>query len=63
MDNKITGVLGVGLFLAFIGGLAQSIGKLPFIIIVILVGGMALYDLYENIRSKGKPGQGKSDQS
>ncbi len=58
MDNKITGILGVGLFLAFIGGLAESIGKLPFVIIVMIVGAMALYDLYESTRSKGKSDQG-----
>jgi len=50
MDNIITGILGVGLFIAFVGGLAQSIGALPFILIVVGVAAMALYDLYENIR-------------
>jgi len=54
MDNIITGILGVGLFLAFIGGLAESIGKVPFIIIVVFVGSMALYDLYENIQESRK---------
>jgi len=51
MDNIITGIIGVGIFLAFIGGLAQSIGKAPFVIIVIMISAMALYDLYENIRN------------
>jgi len=49
MDNIITGVFGVGLFMAFIIGLSESIGALPFVLIVVAVSAMALYDLYENI--------------
>jgi len=51
MDNIITGVLSVGLFMAFVIGLANSIGALPFVLIVVIVSGMALYDLYENINT------------
>jgi len=51
MDNIITGVLGVGLFMAFVIGLANSIGALPFVLIVVIVSAMALYDLYENINA------------
>ena len=54
MDNIITGVIGMGIFVAFVGGLAQSIGKLPFILIVVVICAMALYDLYENIRADVK---------
>lgn len=54
MDNIITGIFGIGLFVAFVGGLAQSIGAMPFIIIVVGIGAMAVYDLYENIRDAGK---------
>jgi len=54
MDNIITGILGMGLFVAFIGGLAETIGKAPFIVIVVGVAAMALYDLYENIRDARK---------
>lgn len=54
MDNIITGIIGIGLFLAFIGGLAETIGAIPFILIVLFVGGMAAYDLYENIRDDRK---------
>lgn len=50
MDNFITGVFGVGLFVAFIGGLAQSIGAAPFIIIVVAITAMAAYDFFENVR-------------
>lgn len=55
MDNIIAGVFGVGILLAFIGGLAQSIGALPFFIIVTVVGAMAVYDFYEDVRDKRNP--------
>ena len=54
MDSIITGVIGVGIFLLFIGGLAESIGQLPFTIIVILVAAMGVYGLYEDIREDQK---------
>ena len=54
MDNIITGVIGIGLFLLFIGGLAQSIGALPFVLIVICIAAMAIYALYEDIQSSKK---------
>lgn len=50
MDGIITGVIGVGLFLLFVGGLAESIGTLPFTIIVVIICAAALYGLYEDIR-------------
>lgn len=50
MDNIITGLIGVGIFLLFVGGLGQTIGELPFILIVIFVSGLAIYGLYEDIR-------------
>lgn len=50
MTNNITGIFGMAIFLAFIGGLAESIATPPFLIIVLIVAAMALYDLYENIR-------------
>ncbi|MDH5187784.1 MAG: hypothetical protein OEW37_02365 [Rhodospirillaceae bacterium] len=50
--NTITGLIGVAMFLAFIGGLAQSIGALPFIIIVIAISTMAIYDYYESVKSE-----------
>ncbi|MBL4613471.1 MAG: hypothetical protein JKY27_01155 [Magnetovibrio sp.] len=55
MDNIITGVIGIAIFLAFIGGLAQTIGETPFVIIVLIVGSMAAYDVYENIRDNRNP--------
>ncbi len=50
MDNLISGVLAVALFLAFTLGLAQSIGKLPFAIIVAIVCVMVLVDLWQSAR-------------
>ena len=48
MDNIITGAISVALFLAFTGGLAESIGELPFILIVLAVGIMLCIDFYES---------------
>jgi hypothetical protein len=50
MDSIITGIIGTAIFLLFVGGLAESIGELPFTIIVIIISGAALYGLYEDIR-------------
>ena len=52
MDNVITGVIGVTLFLAFVFGLAQSIGALPFFIIVAGVAVLAVLDLWQSIREQ-----------
>ena len=50
MDNIITGAFAVIIFLLFAGGLAQSIGAPPFIIIVVSVGLMLLVDFYQSAR-------------
>lgn len=50
MDNMITGILSVGLFISFVAGLAESIGAVPFIIIVALVSIMVLVDLVQSIK-------------
>lgn len=50
MDNIITGAISVVIFLLFVGGLAESIGALPFILIVAIVGIMLLIDFYESAR-------------
>ncbi|MCK5167292.1 MAG: hypothetical protein KAQ66_08225 [Rhodospirillaceae bacterium] len=52
--NTITGFIGIALFVAFIGGLAESIGALPFIIIVSIISAMAIYDFVESVRSERK---------
>ena len=50
MDNIITGVLSALLFIAFVAGLAASIGEMPFIIIVGIVSVMVLVDLTQSIK-------------
>lgn len=52
MDKLITGILGVGLLVLFAGGLAQSIGQLPFTLIVIFICALAIYGLYEELRGR-----------
>lgn len=51
MDNVITGAIAVAIFLAFTGGLAESIGAIPFILIVTIVGVMLLVDFYQSARN------------
>ena len=50
MDNLITGAIGVFIFLAFVLGLAESIGALPFAVIVITVGILLCIDFYQSAR-------------
>ena len=50
MDNLITGAISVLIFVAFVGGLAESIGEVPFILIVIIVSIMLLIDFYESAK-------------
>lgn len=50
MDNIITGAIAVAIFLAFAGGLAESIGAVPFILIVVIVSVMLLIDFYQSAR-------------
>ncbi|MDG1282118.1 MAG: hypothetical protein P8O10_12500 [Pseudorhodobacter sp.] len=55
------GAVGTGLLITFVGGLSKSIssgfagfwGGLPFMVIAILVCGMALYDFWDEcVRKK-----------
>jgi hypothetical protein len=50
MDNLITGLIAVGIFLAFVLGLAVSIGTIPFGIIVVIVSGMILVEFYQSAK-------------
>ena len=50
MDNIITGAIAVAIFLAFAGGLAESIGAVPFILIVVIVSVMLIVDFYQSAR-------------
>ena len=50
MDNIITGAIGVIIFMAFVLGLAQSIGELPFVVIVVAVCAMLCIDFFQSVR-------------
>jgi len=50
MDNLITGLVAVAVFLAFVLGLANSIGAIPFTIIVLIVSGMIVTDFYQSAK-------------
>ena len=50
MDNIITGAIGVIIFMAFVLGLAESIGALPFAVIVILVCALLCTDFFQSAR-------------
>ena len=50
MDNLISGLIAVTIFLAFVLGLAHSIGQLPFVLIVVIVSAMLCFDFYQSAR-------------
>ncbi len=50
MDNLITGFIAVGIFLAFVLGLAVSIGTIPLGIIVVVVSGLIVTDFYQSAK-------------
>ena len=50
MDNIITGAIAVAVFLAFALGLAESIGALPFVVIVVTVSALLCTDFYQSSR-------------
>ena len=50
MDNVITGAIAVVIFLAFVLGLADSIGKTPFVLIVVIVSVMIVTDYYQSAK-------------
>lgn len=68
MDNIITGAIGVLIFMAFVLGLAESIGVLPFAIIVVGVCTLLCIDYFQSVKegmerekrrdSGHKPGSG-----
>lgn len=50
MMGLITGIVGIAMLLAFLGTLAWWIKALPFIIIVVAVVLMLLYDFVQTLR-------------
>jgi hypothetical protein len=50
MDNIISGAIAVIVFMAFVLGLAESIGALPFVVIVVSVCAMLCTDFFQSVR-------------
>jgi len=50
MDNLITGLIALAVFLTFVLGLAESIGTIPFTVIVVAVSGMITMDYYQSAK-------------
>ena len=50
MDNLITGLIALAVFLTFVLGLADSIGAIPFTVIVVAVSGMIAMDYYQSAK-------------
>ena len=63
MDNIITGAIGVAMFLAFTLGLAESIGTVPFAIIVISVCTMLVIDFIQSAKEGLKEERQKKSSS
>lgn len=63
MDNLISSILGVGVFTAFVAGLADSIGATPFIIIVGIVLLMVFYDMREQVKQGFADEKARNDRS
>jgi len=51
MDNLITGLFALSVFLAFVIGLAMSISALPFSIIVGTVSLLLIIDFIQSLKS------------
>ena len=58
MDNLICGLVGLFIVAFFLGGLAVSIGSIPFGIITVSVLGMASYDFIESVRTNRRSSNG-----
>lgn len=50
MDNFITGAISVVVFVLFVGGLAESIGAIPFGIIVAVVSTLLIIDFVQSLK-------------
>lgn len=61
MDNMITGVLSAALFMAFVFGLANSIGAIPFMAIVACVSIMLVVDLVQSVKQGFSASNQKKD--
>ena len=52
LDNLVAGTIGMALIIAFLIGLAESIGAVPFWAITIGVLALCLFDYYESCIKK-----------
>ena len=59
MDNLITGAIAVAIFLAFVLGLAESIDKIPFMLIVVIVSALLCTDYYQSAKEGMKQEKNK----
>jgi hypothetical protein len=59
MDNIITGAISVGIFMAFVLGLAGSIQALPFVVIVVAVCAMLCTDYFHSAIEGWQPEKDK----
>ncbi len=50
MDNVIIGVLSIIVFTLFVGGLAESISAVPFMIIVAIVVLLLIVDFFQSAK-------------
>lgn len=51
MDNLISGLIASVIFIAFVAGPAESIGVVPFAIVVVIVIAMMLWDFVESAKA------------
>ena len=63
MDNIITGAIAVGIFMAFVLGLAGSISETPFVVIVVAVCLMILVDFLQSAKAGLKDEKNKKANS
>ena len=59
MDNLISGLIAAAIFIPFVGGLAVSIGAVPFAVIVVIVVAMFLFDYFQSARDGLRTGENK----
>jgi hypothetical protein len=48
----VSGIIGVGLLVAFIGPVATKLKEIPLIVVALIGVGLAIADLWQTIRSK-----------
>jgi F0F1-type ATP synthase assembly protein I len=54
MTLLISGIIGAVLMIAFLGFMATWVKAPPLVLIILLVVGLMIYDLYKEIRAAGR---------